>query len=409
MKILIVNTFYTPTQVGGAELSVQQLAEGFAREGHTVGVMTLARDGVGDREEINGVTVIRVPSYNHHIPLVQQGSLTERTRWHLIDIFQGGNAQKYVDLSEFDVIHTNNLLGFSTQLWRTIREQKRDDAVMVHNIRDFYLRCQRSNRYRNGHTCEKTCAACLPAEVTRRRHSECVEGVVGVSDYMLQHHLQAGFFPNAKRTAAIHNRPGDHLKFAHNPRAEGDPIRVGFIGRIAENKGTFRLVEAFRKLERQDMTLAIAGTGSDEDVGHLETLVRDDPRITYLGRTTPDAFYPNLDLTVVPSTWEEPLSRVVSESYLNGLPVLACNLGGQPEMVRHDVDGLVFAPTVENIHSALAGLTPGRLADMTLNARTRSDEMLAGTVINRYLTLFEDMLGDRSGDQAPGDRVVGLD
>lgn len=409
MKILMVNTFYAPTQVGGAELSVQQLAEGFARRGHTVGVMTLARDGVGDREEINGVTVIRVPSYNHHIPLVQQGSLSERTRWHLIDIFQGGDAAKYVDLSEFDIIHTNNLLGFSTQLWKTIRRERREGAVLVHNIRDFYLRCQRSNRYRNGHTCEKTCAACRPAEVTRRRHSECVDAAVGVSDYMLQHHVQAGFFPNAQRTAAIHNRPGDHLRFDRQPRAHDDPIRVGFIGRIAENKGTFRLVEAFRRLDRQDMTLAIAGTGNDEDVARLETLIDGDPRITYLGRTTPDVFYPSVDVTVVPSTWEEPLSRVVSESYLNGLPVLACNLGGQPEMVRHEVDGLVFSPTVDNIRTALAELTPERLADMTLNARTRSDEMLSGTVIDRYLALFEELLETRSGNVSPDDMVVGLD
>ncbi|WP_111493578.1 glycosyltransferase family 4 protein [Marinobacter bohaiensis] len=407
MKILIVNTFYTPIQVGGAELSVQQLAEGFAARGHTVGVLTLSRDGVGDREEINGVTVIRVPSYNHHIPLISQGSLTERTRWHLIDVFQGGDADKYVDLSEFDVIHTNNLLGFSTQFWKTIRQQKRDDAVMVHNIRDFYLRCQRSNRYRNGTTCQKTCTGCLPAEVTRRRHSECVDAAVGVSDYMLQHHLEAGFFPNARRTAAIHNRPGDHLQFPRAERQHGDPIRVGFIGRVAENKGTFILAEAFRKLARRDMTLDIAGTGSDADVARLQDIIAGDERITYLGKTQPADFYPRMDVMVMPSTWEEPLSRVVSESLLNGIPVLACNLGGQPEMVRHEQDGLVFTPTVANIHDALAGLTRERLAELTRNARLRSPDMLAANVIDQYLNLFGALLEEQSAAKS-NDRAVGL-
>lgn len=408
MKILIVNTFYFPTRVGGAELSVQMLAEGFARQGHTVVVMTLAQGTVSDCEEVNGVSVLRVPSYNFHIPLTRQGTVPERVRWHLMDIFQGGDAAKYVDLSEFDVIHTNNLLGFSTQLWKTIRLHKRDDAVLVHNIRDFYLRCQRSNRYRQGHTCQKTCAACVPAEVTRRRHSDCVDAVVGVSDYMLQHHLAAGFFPNATIKTAIHNRPGDHLQFPHQPRVDGAPIRVGFMGRVSENKGTFRLVEAFRLLQRRDMTLDIAGLGSDDDIERLNVMIQGDERITYLGKTRPEDFYPHMDVVVVPSTWEEPLSRVVSESFLNGIPVFACDLGGQPEMVRQGLDGLVFPPTVENIYAVLETLTPAQLAEMTSHARARSSDMLAEPSISRYLALFKQLLDSRSGPVPVNEKMLGL-
>ena len=36
MKILIVNTMYSPSKVGGAEISVQSLAEGFHKKGHQV-------------------------------------------------------------------------------------------------------------------------------------------------------------------------------------------------------------------------------------------------------------------------------------------------------------------------------------------------------------------------------------
>lgn len=408
MKILIVNTFYYPTRVGGAELSVQMLAEGFVQQGHTVSVLTLAQDPVGEREVVNGVTVIRVPSYNPHIPLTRPGSLTERARWHLADIFQGGDAQKHLDLSQFDVIHTNNLLGFSTQLWKTVRRYQRSDAVLVHNIRDFYLRCQRSSRYRQGQTCQSTCMACRPAELTRRRHSECVDAVVGVSDYMLRHHLSAGFFRTATVKTSIHNRPGDHLQFPHQPRMAGERIRVGFMGRVSENKGTFRLVEAFRQLQRDDMTLDIAGLGSEADMERLKIMTEGDDRITCLGKTRPEDFYPRMDVVVVPSTWEEPLSRVVSESLINGIPVFACDLGGQPEMVRHGMDGLVFSPTVANLYEALARLTPDQLSGMTRHARARSSDMLAGPSIRRYLELFETLLGRNSGRVPVNNKMLGV-
>lgn len=408
MKILIVNTFYYPVQIGGAELSVQILAEGFARQGHSVTVLTLAQDGIGGQQDMHGVTVVRMPSYNYHIPLIQQGSRTERTHWHLVDLLKGGDAERYVAIGEFDVIYTNNLLGFSTQLWKTIKRQKRDEAVLVHSIRDFYLRCQRSSRYRQEKICEKTCASCVPAEVTRRRHSECVDAVVGISKFILEHHLRAGFFPNATIRTAIHNRPGDQLQFPPRSRSIGEPIRVGYMGRVAEHKGVFRLVEAFRRLQRRDMTLDLAGVGRDDDVKRLRAMSEGDYRITCLGRTRPEDFYPRMDLIVVPSIWEEPLSRVVGESLLNGIPVFACDLGGPPEIVEHAVDGLVFHPTVENLHSALANLTPERLAELTQNARARSSDMWADVWIRRYLDLFEDLLAKRSGLASEDDKLVGL-
>lgn len=41
MKILIVNTIYAPFKVGGAEVSVQLLAEELVKNGHSVLVVTL--------------------------------------------------------------------------------------------------------------------------------------------------------------------------------------------------------------------------------------------------------------------------------------------------------------------------------------------------------------------------------
>lgn len=41
MKIIIFNTLYYPSKLGGAEVSVQMLAEGLASNGHEVIVVSL--------------------------------------------------------------------------------------------------------------------------------------------------------------------------------------------------------------------------------------------------------------------------------------------------------------------------------------------------------------------------------
>lgn len=47
MKILIVNTLYSPFKVGGAEVSVQILAEELVMKGHSVRVVTLHNEKKG--------------------------------------------------------------------------------------------------------------------------------------------------------------------------------------------------------------------------------------------------------------------------------------------------------------------------------------------------------------------------
>ena len=60
MKVLFVSEFYAP-HVGGGEVLVQRLAEELARRGHGVTVVTARLPDTGLREEVNGVSIRRVP------------------------------------------------------------------------------------------------------------------------------------------------------------------------------------------------------------------------------------------------------------------------------------------------------------------------------------------------------------
>lgn len=60
MKILIVNTWYYPNLMGGAEHSVKLLAEGLVKSGNEVAIFCIDNRESGIKKQIiNGVTVYR--------------------------------------------------------------------------------------------------------------------------------------------------------------------------------------------------------------------------------------------------------------------------------------------------------------------------------------------------------------
>jgi glycosyltransferase involved in cell wall biosynthesis len=47
-------------------------------------------------------------------------------------------------------------------------------------------------------------------------------------------------------------------------------------------------------------------------------------------------------MLLIPSIWYENSPNVILEAFAHGTPVIASNLGGMAELVRHNVDGLTF-------------------------------------------------------------------
>ena len=125
-------------------------------------------------------------------------------------------------------------------------------------------------------------------------------------------------------------------------------LRVGFIGTLGPHKGCDVLIRAFRTLPPElDATLTIHGdlesykTFAEE----LRRLAGDDGRITFAGafsREQVGYVLSALDVLVVPSRWYENAPGVIYEAFAAGVPVVATNLGGISEFVRHGENGLLF-------------------------------------------------------------------
>jgi glycogen synthase len=170
------------------------------------------------------------------------------------------------------------------------------------------------------------------------------------------HVLPSGFDP------ALFERPTEDV-FPGLPHP-----RVGYVGRLAEQKRPDLLVEAFGDLE-EPASLVLVGDGPLRP--QVEAAVRRSPardRITLHGFVPHDrvpAVLRSLDVLVLPSIYEE-MGSVLAEAMACGLPVVASDVGGIPDVVRDGETGILVPP---GDVSALTKALDGVVRDPALRTR----------------------------------------
>lgn len=340
MRIAILNSFYAPDELGGAEKSIRFIAESLVESGHDVKVLCTGRSK--SSEELNGVAIERLPVRNIYHPLdAKDHGQLEKMVWHSLDSFNLA-SQRLVEnaLMEFQpqVLHSNTLAGISVCAWRAARKLQ---IPIVHTLRDYYLLCPNSAMYRNGEQCVSRCGSCKLLSLPRRNASSVVNTVVGNSHFILNKHLEAGYFGHAE-SAVIYNayQPEREVQ----PLGDRSPVVFGFLGRLAPTKGIEILLDAVRTLsnQRRDFKLVIAGEAESPEYGARLVARSDQLPVEFLGRVSPQDFFSKIHWCVLPSTWHEPLARVTFESFAHGVPLLASRTGGTTEVVREGKNGFLY-------------------------------------------------------------------
>ncbi len=335
MRILMINTLYPPLQVGGAEKSVALLAESLVRRGDDVAVISLRPGENESFEERDGVRVYRLPLDNRYWPFdrKERGSLLRRQLWHLGDMFNRNAAKRVgriLDKEKPDVVHTNNVLGFSVSVWGEARKR---NIRLMHTLRDYYLLCPRCTVFRNGAVCEQRCTECVAMTVNRKSSSRCVDAVVANSAYVLEKHRKHGYFQGVPGSV-VYNIADTNIKVEPMVRKGDDnTLMLGFIGKIEPEKGIEVTLEATRLLKRPNWRLRIAGSGLEAYVAELKQRFTD-PRIEWLGFTSAQNFYSLIDVSLISSIWAEPLPRTLIESFAAGKSAICAKSGGIPEITQ---------------------------------------------------------------------------
>ena len=142
-----------------------------------------------------------------------------------------------------------------------------------------------------------------------------------------------------------------------------------FVGRLSHEKGVETLLDAWRELG-DSVPLKIVGDGP------LSSLVgqaaASQPNIEWLGRRPLAEVYDligNATVLVSPSRCYETFGRVIVESFAKGTPVIGPGHGASADLIRHEVNGMLFEPG--SAHD-LANCVRTLCGDPQMQARMRS-------------------------------------
>jgi glycosyltransferase involved in cell wall biosynthesis len=401
MKILFINSLYAPDIGGGAEIILQRTVEGLQQRGLDVAVLATGPQQGLSEEMVQQVKVYRAGLRNFywHFTAQRPGRLA-RLGWHLRDRYNAGMrgyVSQVIDIEKPDLVVCHNLTGWSVSAWDAITAA---GVPIVQVLHDMYLLCPGSTMFSKGRSCQTQCGRCEHFRTGHDARSAQVNTVVGVSRFMLDTLQAEGYFKGA-RGYVVHNAspgPGTPLKPASPdaPPRKG-PLRFGYMGTLSEPKGLRWLIEQFQQLPI-DATLQIAGRGQLDDETRFKAMVHS-PRISFVGYQAPEDFYKQIDVAVVPSIWKEPFGMVAVEACSWSRPVIASRMGGLPEIIQDQFNGLLCSPDdPDSLGVAMLKLyqQPQLLARLSAQARVSVASLTdLNLMLDSYESIFKQTLQDR--------------
>jgi len=310
--------------------------------GHEVVLITLGRQKAVTKE--GKLTIYRIKPKNVFSFLdIDKRPVWLRLLWHPIDVFNLSSysqVKKILEQEKPAVVMTHNLKGVGYLIPKAIRKV---GIRHFHTVHDVQL-SRPSGLIIFG--AEKPFLVLDKVyEKTVKRLFSNPDVVISPSRWLLGYYQARGFFYESKKL--IMPNP---LEFKKVEKIElGDirnrKINLLFVGQLERFKGVLLLIEALKKVKPQNWQLTVVGGGGVME--EAKRLAQDDNRFQLIGRVEQDKladYYRQADLTIVPSLCYENSPKVIDESLVANVPVIAADIGGVSEIVKDDYNGFTFAP-----------------------------------------------------------------
>jgi len=347
MRILHLSSLYAPDSFGGAEKVVETLAEISACSGMEVAVACVVRNPT-QASCRNGVQLR--PLTHRNLLWIEDSARYPGIVRNFNKIVTLLNVSTAADFREIlcdfkpDIVHSHSMVELTPMMWKLA---KHSGATVIHTLHDYDLLCIRATLFKGGSQCHARHLPCAVFSKIKRAYHRYIDAVVGVSQSILQTHLEFGFFehlvPELRRV--IWNPVRDGVSAAAGVRKHEAPasqVVLGFIGRLVDEKGISILLQACALLKSRAWKLRVAGRAPRADSRYRE-LARGMP-VEFVGYMDRAEFFSQIDLLVIPSIWKEPFGLVVLEAYKEGVPVLGSDVGGIAEIIRAVDEGALFPP-----------------------------------------------------------------
>ncbi len=309
------------------------------------------------------------------------------------------NMESLVRAEGGDVAHAHNI---SHQLSPSILGPLRKRGIpVVQTLHDYKLICPNYRLYTHGETCERCrggdywnafrqrCnrgaamgSLAIAVESTIHRatgaYSRGVDLFIAPSRFLMAKAIEFGVPPERLRhipyPMALPSE--DASRASDKPETEAHAADAApyflYAGRLAEEKGLPTLLRAAALVP--EARVLIAGEG--EMRARLEPLAASVPGVRWLGHLAQDEvarLQRGAVAAIVPSEWYENLPLAVMEASAAGVPVIASEIGGIPEMVESGKTGSLFPPKdAEALADKMRAMLADRAAARAMGARARA-------------------------------------
>ena len=424
MHILQVSDFYRPV-IGGLERHVETLARELVRLGHTVTVVTLQTGDQPAEETLDSVRVIRIRGWSGSLPALH-ADLARPFHPTVPDPGAMGALRRVVKRERPDIVHTHSWLQYS---YFPLYHAKRGPGHVV-TLHDYGMACAKKTLQHVTHRPASSdgsppepqwarltppcsgprlakCLACAPEQygvlkgvaiATGLRASRVLHGradrYIAISTAVADGSRQV--LPSRSEILVVPTMVPNYLPALarSTPRPTFLPPEDGylmFVGALGRHKGVDVLLEARRRM-RHRLPLVLIGTR------RADTPPIDDPDVV-IARDVPSAqvmaSWMHASAAVVPSVWNEPMGQVAIEAMLAGRAVVASDVGGLRDVVKHGVTGLTVPPGDPGaLAAALDSLLddPSTRQRMGETGRLHARRFEAAAVTPRVVEIFEDVL-----------------
>ncbi len=365
MRILVVSKFYPPV-IGGVEITVKELCEQYAKQGHEVTAVVMTKGAFEDRI-VNGVRVLRFPQDRLLLGGFNRGILSFMRR----ELGKGS----------FDIAHIHNfhiLLSFQSAMLCALRSVPYVFSPHYHGKGHTAFRDALFQTYKR-----------VGAVGLRRARS-----ITCASEY--ERVLLLTDFPELRAKAVVISPGISPRRLVHTQR---EPDALLYVGRLMRYKGldhVLRALDILREHNRR-VRLRIVGTGPDEpELRQMVSELSLDGLVEFLGEVGEDALaeeYARASCLVLLSS-AEAYGLVVAEALASGTPCIVAKAAALTEFTSEPgCFGVDYPPKPEEVADVIE-----RVLDEgpTIKVGPFSQKISSWPeVAQRYLELYNRVLEER--------------
>jgi len=323
MRIGIVNNLYPPYgRNSGAEIIAAKMASDLKSAGHDIFIITTTLKN-------KQVDTKNIYFLNSNYSRLGDWSIGHKLFWHLGQLILPLHKQKLKKIlssQKVDLIVTHNLIGIGFYLPKLLKKLNIPYRHVLHDIQ--LLHPSGLMYFGEENIINSSLARCYQSFSKRTLSS--AQQIISPSQWLLDLHLQKGFFKNQKTIV----RPNFTIK-KQTPKKINKPIHFIFSGQLEKHKGIDVLIKAWKKanLNPGIARLSIAGGGYLLDSVKKECQAISN--LNYLGHLNHeniDKLLKQADVMILPSLVYENSPTSLWEAAKYGLHAIASDIGGIPEL-----------------------------------------------------------------------------